>query len=349
MIRDSVNEYILWLKEFGEIYEKYINSSEELREIFAGTLEKFYKILRGHNTNSTEEDIIRSLKELVYKFSVVYDANKSKNNSKIGPRSTDAFKQDIYKREIAVLKKWLIANINDPKFENNFEKIVMFVAKKRQMIEFLKLRKDFNRSSSYNSPEIEKYIYFEEFGKIRENGITSFLSRSHAEHLINYTSKGRRIIIYKYKDKTFNLTVIRQMIWAHTEHSLFRQLFEIMNELYTEFLSLVNGHNKTSKRDILVELYWLYMQTCPFERGSAAIGEILFSVLLRKYFKGCDFFISNGWNGNPEIIPDIYALHYELDHFKSIFWDQFTDCTGKPNPNINNVTANRLRREVIGL
>jgi hypothetical protein len=69
---------------------------------------------------------------------------------------------------------------------------------------------------------------------------------------------------------------------------------------------------------------------------------------LRKYF-GCDFFISNGWNGNPEIIPDIYALHYELDHFKSIFWDQFTNCTGKPNPNINNAMTNRLRAEVIGL
>jgi hypothetical protein len=113
------------------------------------------------------------------------------------------------------------------------------------------------------------------------------------------------------------------------------------------FLSSVNGQNNVNKKDILVELYWLYMQTCPFKRGSAAIGEILFSVLLRKYFS-CDFFISNGWHGNPEIIPDIYALHYELDYFKSIFWDKFTNCTGKPNPNINNATANRLRREVIG-
>ena len=98
-----------------------------------------------------------------------------------------------------------------------------------------------------------------------------------------------------------------------------------MNELYSEFLSLVNGHNNTSKKDILPELYWLYMQTCPFERGSAAIGEILFSVLLRKHF-GCDFLISNGWNGDPLTIPDIHALHYELDHFKSIFWKQFTNC-----------------------
>lgn len=122
-----------------------------------------------------------------------------------------------------------------------------------------------------------------------------------------------------------------------------------MNELYSKFLSQVNrNNNESEKKDILVELYWLYIQTCPFDRGSAAIGEILFSVLLRKYFGGCDFLISNGWNGVPLIIPDIHALHYDLDEFKSIFWDQFTNCTGKPNPNINNVMANQLRRNVIG-
>ena len=342
MNRDSVNEYILWLEEFGEIYEKYIISSEELEEIYGNALINFYKILSGNNVNSTEENIIASLRELVYKFSIVYDANENQNKSKKGLRNTDTFKQNIYKTEIAKLKEWLMKNLDNKQLFPNFESIVMFVAKKRQMIEFLKLTKVFNYFSNYQTPEIDKYIYFEPFGKIREVGLTSFLIPSHAEHLTNYTSKGRRKIIYKYKDKTFDLTDIRQMIWAHTEHSLFRQLFEIMNELYTEFLSLVNRSNNASKRDILPELYWLYMQTCPFERGSAAIGEILFSVLLRKYFKGCDFFISNGWNGNPEIIPDIHALHYQLDHFKSIFWDQFTDCT-------QNVTANRLRREVIGL
>ena len=67
---------------------------------------------------------------------------------------------------------------------------------------------------------------------------------------------------------------------------------------------------------------------------------------MRKYFN-CDFFISNGWNGNPEIIPDIHALMYDLERFKKIFLDQFTNCTGKLNPNINNVTANQLRRKVI--
>jgi hypothetical protein len=82
MNSDSVNEYILWLNEFREIYKDYIYSSIELEKIFTETREKFHKILSGNNKNSTEEDIIRLLKELVKKFSVAYDANKNKNKSK---------------------------------------------------------------------------------------------------------------------------------------------------------------------------------------------------------------------------------------------------------------------------
>jgi hypothetical protein len=145
---------------------------------------------------------------------------------------------------------------------------------------------------------------------------------------------------------TFYLRLGESPVWYHTNVMSHPLLFEAMNKLYSKFLS---NSNNTSKKDILVELYWLYMQTCPFDRGSASIGEILFSVLLRKYF-GCDFLISNGWNGDPLTIPDIHALHYQLDEFKSIFWDQFTNCKIRPNQNINNnKTANQLRREVIGL
>jgi len=322
MNRDSINEYISWLKEFREIYKEYIDNKILLRTYFATAVVKFQKILSGNNKNSTEKDIIASLKELVYNFSKIYDGNKSINKTLKGPRNTNKFKQDIYNTEIAKLKEWLMDNINNKELFLNFESIVMFVAKKRQMIEFLKLRKDFN--------------YFEPFGKIRDQGIISFFKRSHAEHLIDYGYRGdERKIKYKYKDNTFDLTLERQLLWDHTKHSLFPQLFAIMNELYTEFLSLVNRQNNASKRDILPELYWLYMQTCPFERGSASIGEILFSVLLRKYF-GCDFLISNGWDGNPLTIPDIHALHYELDYFKSIFWKQFTNCGLKNNSNNNN-------------
>ena len=320
-----------------------MDKTKWLNKYFTNVLKEFKKLLILNNTNSTEEDIIKILKELVYNFSIIYDKNSSINKTSEGPRNTNKFKQNIYNTEIAELKEWLMDNINNKELFPNFESIVMYVAKKRQMIEFLKLRKDFKVSFSNHSPEIEKYIYFEQFGKLRNVDLYSFHKASHATHLIVNGYPSERQIKYKYKDNTFDLTKDRQFLWKHTDHSLFPELFQIMNELYSEFLSLVNRRNNASKRDILPELYWLYMQACPFERGSAAIGEILFSVLLRKHF-GCDFLISNGWNGDPLIIHDIHALHYELDHFKSIFWDQFTNCGLKKKSNNNN--RNNLQRNI---
>ena len=101
MNNDDIREYIFWLEEFGNIYKKYIDSSEELSKIFAGTLDRFMKVLSGNNRNLTEEGIIKLLKELVKKFSVAYDANMNINKKLEGPRRTHAFKQAIYMNEIA--------------------------------------------------------------------------------------------------------------------------------------------------------------------------------------------------------------------------------------------------------
>ena len=326
MNRDSVNEYISWLERFKVIYEEYIDKFEDLKNIFAETLGKFMKVLIENNRNLTEEPI-KLLKELVKKFSAVYDANGSINKTLEGPRKIDAFKQNIYKIEIAELKKFLIANINNPKLFPNFESIVMFVAKKRQMIEFLKLG---------NS--------FELFGKKRKkrDELQSQLKLSHAEHLFKELSnKGidEKFIKYNYNngekikeiELTFYLRLGEFPVWYHTNVISHPHLFKAMNKLYSKFLS---NSNKSSQKDILLELYWLYIQTCPFDRGSAAIGEILFSVLLQEYFR-CDLLISNGWDGNPLTIPDIHALHYELDEFKNIFWGQLTNCVLKKKSNNN--------------
>ena len=320
----DVTEYVTWLEKFRIIYQEYIDSSEELSKIFSGTINRFKKIL-SRNIVNTKENIIKSLKELVKEFSVVYDANESKNKTLEGPRNTDAFKQSIFNTEIIELKEKLFTEIDH---YSDFESIVMYIAKKRQMIEFLKL------SKLRDDENIENCIYFEVFGKKRETDdeLKSYMLNSKAEHLYNeFTQKNITDIQHKYiyqeneipLTKCNFFTKIRRSCWIHTntiEHPI---LFQIMNELYSRFLS---NSNNTRKKNILVELYWIYMQTCPFERGSASIGEIIFSVLLRKHF-GCDFLISRGWNGNPEIIPDIYALTYELEYFKSIFWRQFTNCT----------------------
>jgi len=335
-ITNSINEYILWLEKFREYYSKYLNSSKELREIFGKTIEKFMKILLDKNKTSTEEeDIIKLLKELVKNFSIEYKKNSSINKSAIGPRNTNAFKQNIYKIEISKLKELLSENLSE---FSNFESIVMFVAKKRQMIEFLKL--GIAESSFLNSQ-----VDFDIFGKRRipNDNLLSKLIPSHAEHLYKEFLKKNifdKDIQYIYDKESIPLTLYLTMDnkpeWNHTDAEYHPKLFQRMNELYSDLL--IDGNN-TSKRNKLAELYWLYIQTCPFERGSASIGEITFSVLLKKFFN-CDFFISNGWNGNPEIIPDIYALMYDLYDFKKIFWDQFT--------NINKNKAMNFRKKIIG-
>jgi hypothetical protein len=342
-LKININEYILWLQKFRILYSKYLNSSEELQEIFTETLEGFQRILSGNNTTSSEEDIIRLLKELVKKFSVAYDANSSINKSKQGPRNTNAFKQNIYKTEISELKKWLNDNFNNTKLFTNFESIVMFVAKKRQMIEFLKLSIiKLSLSTNYQNKNIYD-LHFNIFGKRRipDDNLLSLLIPSHAAHLHKEFQK-KEIFFkdYEYLDNKEKILLTSYASfgpqWMHTDAVQHPRLFQIMNKLYSEFLS---NRNNTTKKDKLVELYWLYIQTCPFQRGSASIGEIVFSVLLKNFFN-CDFFISNGWNGNPEIIPDIYALMYDLDDFKKIFWDQFT--------NINKHKAINFRKKIIG-
>lgn len=80
------------------------------------------------------------------------------------------------------------------------------------------------------------------------------------------------------------------------------------------------------------------MQTCPFVRGSASIGEILFSALLQKYF-GCNFKIYDE-AVRPEIIPDIHALSYDLKRFQDIFWERFTTFQINKKNNNHNVPTN---------
>jgi hypothetical protein len=71
-------------------------------------------------------------------------------------------------------------------------------------------------------------------------------------------------------------------LWTHTSPEHIPKLFKIMNELY-DLLRTTNDIKNIKK--IIAKLYWLYMQTCPYHRGSASIGEILFSVLLQLFSK----------------------------------------------------------------
>ena len=210
----------------------------------------------------------------------------------------------------------------------DFKSIIVYIAKKRKIIELLKLN-------------LTGYELFGEFrGSVKYNrkyNIMSPIIYSKGMHLINNITKKYETNHCKYKEK--QLTIIRNVLgkrnviglhWIHTYPELILELLEEMNEIYAEFIySLKNNRNKEKSKNLLSKLYWLYMQACPFRRGSASIGEIIFSALLQKYFD-CDFKLFKE-RFSPQIIPDIHALTYPLEHFQSIFWDQFVSCENYKN------------------
>jgi len=254
---------------------------------------------------------------------------KNNNKVKVGPRNTNVYKQSIYNTEIKLIKEQLLRILED----STFEELCDYVTLKRKMIEFLKL-----------THARKGGVSFHFFGKKRiydNNDIKSPFIASKAKHLVNKFGISNKQIKYNNIDLTeYKITMINNemtrekklsALWFHTSPENIPRLFEIMNELY-ESLKKSSVNDIKNIKKIIAKLYWLYMQTCPYHRGSASIGEILFSVLLQKYLK-CDFKISSGWNSNPETIPDIHALSYELNDFIKIFYSQFTTCDGD---NVNN-------------
>ncbi len=133
----------------------------------------------------------------------------------------------------------------------------------------------------------------------------------------------------------FNLTKIRNVgnrsYWVHTSARNIVDLLYNMNILFEELkISLSNKNNKEPSKLILSKLYWLFMQTCPFERGSAAISEIIFSALLQKYF-GCNFkLLSEPYN--PRHIPGIHALTYPIEKFQDFFWEKLVSKNNNSRP-----------------
>jgi hypothetical protein len=189
------------------------------------------------------------------------------------------------------------------------------------------------------------------FGKFRETRIFSPIISLRGSHLINniVSEYGQNKCRYHNKKLTYirNKTGqgnVKNLCWEHTLPKFILDLLQEMNKIYEQFkISLSNKNNKETSKNLLSKLYWLYIQTCPFERGSASIGEIIFSALLQKHFD-CDFKLFKE-RFNPLIIPDIHALTYPLEQFQSIFWDQFVSCENyKNNFNRNSKWNNYMNK-----
>lgn len=270
----------------------------------------------------------------IYEIKSKYNSNSNINKSLTrAPRNNQKFMQDIYIQEVRELISYLIHNLENQDIFPNFESIILYTAKKRKFIELYKLNIGILIGNEKRLPFFMYFGKFRGITRINENLIfTSPVVDSKGEHLVDYITTNYDNYPICYKD--YALTWIdlpdkeKNFIrWRHTLGTQIYNLLQEMNKLFEKFkLSLFNKNNKKSK-SILSELYWLYMQTCPFFRGSAAIGEIVFSALLQKYFN-CDFRLLRE-SFSPLLIPDIHALTYPLELFQSIFWKQLVSCGNK--------------------
>jgi len=297
-------------KKIQEINERLDLTEDDLQYI----KDKMKEYYSEYDSEINKYNYPFSYFELKSKINRRPELNKTLVNEQ---RSVPKFKQDIYKKELRKIITFLLLHLEE---FLDFESIMLFVAKRRKIIEFLKL-------------EIVNHGLFGKFKGTSKSSKRSYYSQfieSKASHLINNKLINKTQIKYKNinltkirlsKETNINNNYYEEWLWYHTNETLILQLLQEMNEIYEEFKRSLS--NTEQSKNLLSKLYWLYMQTCPFERGSASIGEIIFSALLQKHFN-CDFRLFRE-PFNPHLIPDIHALTFPLEQFQSI-WDQFVSC-----------------------
>jgi hypothetical protein len=297
--------------------------------------------LKTYYSKYYEQDLNKpkSINNQVEQIRKKYRKNRNVSHkllTNIAPRPVKELKQDIYMKELKKVIQFLLDNIDNLELFPDFLSIVLFVANKRKMIEFLKLSRNFDSFGSLRTSN-------------RVNGrkaeFRSNIESSSGAHLLNNKNNELVSKIITYYNQ--NLTEIRinntgefkNGYWVHPSSINITRLLYLMNKLYKKFnKSLLNKNNIEKSKDLLCELYWLFMQTCPFERGSAAIAEIIFSALLQIHF-GYNFkLLTEPYN--PRHIPDIHALTYPLEKFKNFFWEKLVskinNSRSQANSGINN-------------
>lgn len=311
------NERSEMIDKIKKYYQKYISQRQITNNKIINSLNN---IKRNYNSNS-------------------FVNHKPLTNT---PRSNEAYLTFIYKQEVTEIISYLLDNIADQNIFPNFESIIFYTAKKRRMIEYYKLNiipdeNGYTTSAMY-------------FGKLRadtklnkDDSLLSPIIGSNAKHLVPYILKNlnQYPITYKnyaltsiitgyYEESEEDPNIMEEiLLWKHTFNNKIYNLLKEINKLFEKFKeiynkSLSNKKIKIIAESIFAELYWVYMQTCPFARGSASIGEIVFSALLQVYFK-CDFKLFKEAY-NPHIIPDIHALTYPLKIFIPFFWQNLVTC-----------------------
>lgn len=183
-ITDSERSEIIQKIKF--YYGKYIN---ELK------IQNNKLIPNKNNTN------YKSLRSKYYNNSSV---NKTITNT---PRFVMKFKQNIYEREIQELIHFLIGNFHI--FEN-FMSIILFVAKKRRIIELLKLNLETSNS----------FIDLRASVSNIEKSFISDIIESNGEHLVSYIRSLQLPYSVKYNEITLTRIgyhpTYNKLYWFHT-------------------------------------------------------------------------------------------------------------------------------------
>jgi hypothetical protein len=346
-------------KKFSEFNDKL---SLRKRNLNNSNYSEINNKLKEYYSKYYEKDLnkLKSINNKVKQIRQKYRKNSSISHNlwiDIAPRYVEKLKQDIYMKELEKVIQFLCDNIDNLELFPDFLSIVLFVANKRKMIEFLKLSKNFDSFGSLrNSNRVNG----------RKAEFRSNIFSSSGTHLLN--NKNNKLVsnIIKYYNQ--NLTEIRinntgefkNGYWVHPSSDYIPRLLYKMNKLYKKFKkSLLNKNNKEEiknsksfnlsssndfvirteqSKDLLCELYWLFIQTCPFIRGSAAIAEIIFSALLQKHFGSNFKLLTEKYNAKH--VPDIHALTYPLEKFKKFFWEKLVskinNSRSQANSGINN-------------
>ena len=325
-------------KQNIEIINNYLEnlSPDEKLEII-NKLKKYYQRYISKRQIANNK-IMNSINNIKRNYNSNGYVNKTLTNT---PRSNEAYLAFIYKQEVTEIISYLLNYIADQAIFPNFESIIFYTAKKRRNIEYYKLN---------IVPEEGFTNHYVFFGKLRAdtnldkaNYLLSPITDSNGKHLIPYILENlnQYPIIYKnyaltsiitghYEESEEDEYVMEEiLLWKHALNNQIYNLLKEMNKLFDRFKiiynqSLSNKGKKIVAQTVFAELYWLYMQTCPFARGSASIGEIVFSVLLQIYFN-CDFKLFKE-KYNPHIIPDIHAITYPLEIFIPFFWQNLVTC-----------------------
>ena len=127
---------ILLLKTNSNYKNANNNNIESAFNEIISELEKQIAELSTHKNYYTEEKLLNQMNELIDFLRIIYNA-KHINKTLVGPRNTNKYKQIIYDNEVKLIKDSLMEKLDTYR---SFEEISNYIAVKRQMIEYLKLK-----------------------------------------------------------------------------------------------------------------------------------------------------------------------------------------------------------------